>query len=97
MKLYKEKNHKICKLAMAKLIIPMTTVSYERRFSALNFIKNEYRSRLSEENLDHALIVTIEGPSFNEFYFIDTYAYWHNKHDWRTVFIQILETTSVGS
>ena len=40
---YSEKYPEICRLIMLKMIIPLTTV---RGFLALNFIKNEYRSRL---------------------------------------------------
>ena len=43
------------------MAMPMTTVSCKRGFSALNFIKNEYRSCLSEESLDQAERLAIEG------------------------------------
>ena len=78
--LYNQKYSNLCKLVMIKLLMPMTTVSCERGFSALNFVKNEYRSRLSEDNLDKALRIAIEGPALENFDFADTYSYWRNKH-----------------
>jgi len=44
--LYSSKYSNICKLIMIKMIMPLTTVQCERSFSALNFIKNDYRSCL---------------------------------------------------
>ena len=48
-------------LASIKLVLQVTTVSVEH-FSDMGLIKTRLRSRLSEDTLDYAMRVCIEGP-----------------------------------
>ena len=54
--IYGAKYPNITKLILIKLILPLTTVQCERGFSALNFIKNDYRSRLGKIHFIFILI-----------------------------------------
>ena len=90
--LYKNKYPNICKLIMARLIMPMTTVSCERGFYTLNFIKNEYRNHLYEELLDCAIRIAIEGPEMKEFDFLDKYGYWRRNHTFSLIIVRYLDT-----
>ncbi len=50
------------RLASLCVILPVTTATVERSFSDMKLVKTRLRSRLSEETLDQAMRVCIEGP-----------------------------------
>lgn len=53
----------------ALLILPLTTAPVERGFSKLNLIKTQLRSRIGPKCLNAAMVVSIEGPSLQDFNF----------------------------
>ena len=54
-------------LAEIVLILPMCTACCERGFSAVKRIKNDWRSCLAVNVLDHLLRITLEGPTVDDF------------------------------
>ena len=52
----------LAKLAAIGLLLTMSTVDCERRFSALTRVKTNLRNRLSAKTLNHLLVITTEGP-----------------------------------
>ena len=52
----------LVRLASIQLVLPVTTASVERSVSDMRLVKMRLRSRLSEDTLDHAMRVCIEGP-----------------------------------
>jgi hypothetical protein len=59
-------------LAVVATLIPSifpTTVMCEMSFSALHFIKNNYRNQLTDDNLEVALRLALEDRSVIEFHF----------------------------
>jgi hypothetical protein len=44
------------------LIIPLTTASVERSFSAMNRILNKARNRMVPETLMHCMMISVGGP-----------------------------------
>ena len=42
------------------LTIPVTTVTVERSFSAMKYIKNELRNRMRDQGMNDCLVVYIE-------------------------------------
>ena len=57
--------HIMCTL----LVLPVSTVDCERGFSAMKIIKTRLRNRLSEKNMQHAMMIAIEGPTIDRFNF----------------------------
>ncbi len=55
------------KLAAIGLLLPMSSVDCERGFSTLSRVKTDLRSRLSNKNLNHLLMISIEGPCPSDF------------------------------
>ena len=53
------KSPSIAELAYVVLVIPVTQVSVERSFSALNSLLNERRSLLSAKNINSLLVVKL--------------------------------------
>ena len=51
------------------LVLPMSSVDCERGFSVLKLVKNRLRNRLLQINLNHAMMVAIEGPEIHKFKF----------------------------
>ena len=51
------------------LIIPVSTASCERGFSAINRIKTKLRNRLLTPTVDTLLRISIEGPLIDQFDF----------------------------
>ncbi|CAH1242373.1 Hypp6630 [Branchiostoma lanceolatum] len=51
------------------VVIPTHTADCERAFSCLKRVKTRLRSKLTAENLNHPLMVRIEGPDLSEFNF----------------------------
>jgi hypothetical protein len=45
------------------LVIPVTTASVERSFSAMNKILNKARNRMKPETLIHCMMISIEGET----------------------------------
>ena len=70
------------KLAAIGLLLPMSTVDCERGFSALSRIKTDIRNRLSSKILNNLMVITVEGPSPEEFPHeeaCDKWAAWRNR------------------
>ena len=57
----------LTKLASIGLLLPMSSVDCERGFSALSRVKTDMRNRLTNSMLNHLLMLSIEGPSPEEF------------------------------
>lgn len=49
------------KLYRLILTLPATSVSCERSFSALPFVKNKLRSTMTEERLTDLMVIAVEG------------------------------------
>lgn len=58
--------------------IPLRTVDCERGFSALNLIKSKIRNKLSLNNVNETLMISIEGPERGQFDFKQSFEYWAN-------------------
>ncbi|XP_054719310.1 uncharacterized protein LOC129228651 [Uloborus diversus] len=58
------------------------TVDCERGFSSLNLIKNDIRNRLTIHNINHLLMINLEGPA-NGFNFNEAFAKWANMKERR--------------
>ena len=56
----------LTKLAAISLVLPMSTVDYERGFSALSRIKTDLHNRLSSRILNDLITITVEGPPPSE-------------------------------
>ena len=73
----------LAKLAAIGLLLPMSAVDCERRFSALTRVNTNLRNRLSAKTLDHLLVITSEGPisPTDHFYnqVCDHWASWRNQ------------------
>ena len=57
----------ILKLAEIVLVIPMSTVTCDRGFSALKCIKRDWRSSLGVDMLDRLMVIVVEGPSLEDY------------------------------
>ena len=53
---------KLRQLMANLLVLPWSTAGVERNFSTLNRIMRPERSRVGEENLEHLMFCSIEGP-----------------------------------
>ncbi len=68
------------RLASLCVILPVTTATVERSFSDMKFVKTRLRSRLSEETLDQAMRVRIEGPEKLSYRELETIVeHWKNQ------------------
>jgi hAT family C-terminal dimerisation region len=67
-KLVEKKNHTIYplvyKLLMLALILPVTTASVERAFSAMNVVKEASRNKMGDQWLNDYLVTYIERDLF---------------------------------
>ena len=54
-------------LACIALVIPVSSVPCERGFSCQNRIKTARRSRLSDDNVDNLMLLSMEGPPVVDF------------------------------
>lgn len=52
----------LAKVAAIANVLPVTTATVERSFSAMKLIKTRIRSRLGADALKHTMRVCIEGP-----------------------------------
>lgn len=52
----------IKRLVQTILAIPISSAEAERGFSVLKYIRDDHRSRLTSENLDHVLRIKLNGP-----------------------------------
>ena len=59
----------LTKLAAIGLLLPMSSVDCERGFSTLSRVKTDLRNRLNNKNLNHLLMISIEGPNPSDFPF----------------------------
>ena len=62
-----EEYTELAKLALLLLTISPDSVACERGFSSMNFIKNEYRSRLTSENLNACMALAQDTRSVHDF------------------------------
>lgn len=62
-----EECSELSKLALLLLCLSPDTVACERGFSSMNFIKNEFRSRLTSQNLNVCMALTQDGRSIEDF------------------------------
>ena len=53
----------LAKVAAIENVLPVTTATVERSFSAMKLIKTILRSRLGADELEHTMRVCIEGPN----------------------------------
>ncbi|GBB99207.1 hypothetical protein RclHR1_03450002 [Rhizophagus clarus] len=60
------------------LIVPLSNANVERVFSQQNLIQTKLRNKLCVENLNHHLMILINGPDIEDFDFEKTYDYWIN-------------------
>ena len=51
----------LTKLAAIGILLPMSSVDRERGFSTLARFKTDMRNRLNNKNLNHFLMISIEG------------------------------------
>ena len=58
------------------VVIPAHTADCERAFSALKRVKTRLRSTLTAKNLNHLLMVRIEGPDISQFNFDQAVERW---------------------
>lgn len=61
----KNEHNEMYKLATVVLAIPPTEVQIERDFSRLNFVFTDRRSKLTEQNLEDIMIISLNGEVFN--------------------------------
>ena len=59
----------LTKLAAIGLLLPMSSVDCEKGFSTLSRVKTDLRNRLNNKNLNHLLMISIEGPNPSDFPF----------------------------
>ena len=59
--------HNILKLYEIVLALPVSSAVCERAFSCLKRIKSDWRCQLATEQLDHLMMVSIEGPTLEEY------------------------------
>ena len=57
------------KILHTLIVLPMSSVDCERGFSVLKLIKTRLRNLMGAANLNHAMMVAIEGPPVREFNF----------------------------
>ncbi|XP_066298487.1 zinc finger protein 862-like [Branchiostoma lanceolatum] len=58
------------------MVIPAHTADCERAFSCLKRVKTRLRSQLTDANLNHLLMVRIEGPDISDFNFDEAVERW---------------------
>ena len=68
--------HNVMMLIEIILVIPVSTAVCERGFSAMKRIKSDWRSSLSPEMLDTLMLISLEGPSYQEFRAEDAVTRW---------------------
>ncbi len=69
------------------MVLPVTTATVERSFSDMKLVKTMLRSRLSEETLDQAMRVCIEGPEKLSYRELETIVeHWKNQKKRRLAF-----------
>ena len=75
-------------LASICVILPVTTATVKRSFSDMKLVKTRLRSRLSEDTLDQAMQVCIEGPEKLSYGELETIVeHWKNKKKRRLNFL----------
>ena len=69
--LYKEEDYKeLASLAFKLLVISPTSIIYERGFSVMNYVKNEFRSLLTQTNLNACIAVAMTEETVETFPFL---------------------------
>jgi hAT family C-terminal dimerisation region len=69
----------VATVAEIALIMPISTAVVERGFSAMNLIKTELRSLLSERMLNALMLILLEGPPLSKFDFKRAVFAWYEK------------------
>lgn len=59
---FKDVFHELFRLGKIAIVIPVSSASCERSFSALSLIKNHLRTTMSDERLSHLGVLSIESP-----------------------------------
>ena len=73
----------LAKLANIGLVIPISTATCERGFSAMKHIKTELRNRLTTKVLDCLMRISIDGPDMANFDFDRAATKWANRRNCR--------------
>jgi hypothetical protein len=61
-----EQYYVVYKLLKLVLILPVATASVERVFSMMNFVKNNQRNKMGDENLNNCLVIFVEREFFSQ-------------------------------
>ena len=61
------------------LLLPIATADCERAFSAMNRIKTCPRNRLKTITLEQLMFISIEGPSLEDFDFVQAANHWGRR------------------
>ena len=69
----------LSKLMTIVLVLPSSSASCERRFSRINCIKTNLRSRLTMGNLDSLMLIGLSGVSVKEFDLNESIILWHSS------------------
>ena len=69
----------ILPLVNSMVTISPSTAVCERGFSAMNKIKIESRTSLSQETLKNLMRISIDGPNLNEYNATDSVVHWMNS------------------
>ena len=72
-------------LALATIILPVTTVTAERSFSDMKLIKTRLRNRLDEESLNQTMRICIEGPETLNDELKDIVTHWKEQEPRRLI------------
>jgi hypothetical protein len=97
LKTYREQYPNICLLGIFANLIPISTASCERGFSALNQINTKQRNRfgklflfyinpkctIEERNLEICLRVYLESPAIQKFDYQSAIAHWKDRKERR--------------
>ena len=68
--IYKEEEYReLASLALLLLVISPTSVISERGFSVMNYVKNEYRSTLTPQNLNASMAIAMTDHTVDSFPF----------------------------
>ena len=57
----------ILKLYAIAMVIPVSSACCERGFSSLKRIKSDWRSSLATEQVDRLMLVSLQGPTFDDY------------------------------
>lgn len=61
------------------MCLPLSNAYVERVFSKQNLIKTKLRNRMHSDTLNDILIISLNGPPYNEFNYKLAYEYWRSS------------------